>query len=189
MVGGGGGGGGEMYAVGKFGSFISRSVYTVSGPFHPFGGAVDVVVVQQQDGGGFKSSPWYVRFGKFQGVLKTREKVVTIAVNGVEAGFHMYLDSNGEAYFLRNGEPNLEEGEFAVSPVSSGDERDEAAPPPLLPVQDTQLRKSKSISCDSSTMEANAGTARSSEDELEAGYHTRADVWSEIDQGRSGWGG
>nr|XP_015617118.1 phosphatidate phosphatase PAH2 isoform X2 [Oryza sativa Japonica Group] len=149
-----------MYAVGKFGSFISRSVYTVSGPFHPFGGAVDVVVVQQQDGGGFKSSPWYVRFGKFQGVLKTREKVVTIAVNGVEAGFHMYLDSNGEAYFLRNGEPNLEEGEFAVSPVSSGDERDEAAPPPPLPVQDTQLRKSKSISCDSSTMEANAGDGK-----------------------------
>uniref|UniRef100_A0A0E0J491 phosphatidate phosphatase n=1 Tax=Oryza nivara TaxID=4536 RepID=A0A0E0J491_ORYNI len=149
-----------MYAVGKFGSFISRSVYTVSGPFHPFGGAVDVVVVQQQDGGGFKSSPWYVRFGKFQGVLKTREKVVTIAVNGIEAGFHMYLDSNGEAYFLRNGEPNLEEGEFAVSPVSSGDERDEAAPPPPLPVQDTQLRKSKSISCDSSTMEANAGDGK-----------------------------
>ncbi|XP_006663594.1 phosphatidate phosphatase PAH2-like [Oryza brachyantha] len=142
-----------MYAVGKVGSFISRSVYTVSGPFHPFGGAVDVVVVQQQDGG-FKSSPWYVRFGKFQGVLKTREKVVTIAVNGVEAGFHMYLDSNGEAYFLRTGEPNLEEGEFAVSPASSGDEREV--------VQDAQqLRKSKSTSCDSSTtMEANAGDGK-----------------------------
>uniref|UniRef100_A0A0E0MH71 phosphatidate phosphatase n=1 Tax=Oryza punctata TaxID=4537 RepID=A0A0E0MH71_ORYPU len=148
-----------MYAVGKFGSFISRSVYTVSGPFHPFGGAVDVVVVQQQDGGGFKSSPWYVRFGKFQGVLKTREKVVTIAVNGVEAGFHMYLDSNGEAYFLRNGEPNLEEGEFAVSPVSSGDERDEA-PPAVQDGAAMQLRKSKSTSCDSSTMEANAGDGK-----------------------------
>ncbi|KAF0894930.1 hypothetical protein E2562_004930 [Oryza meyeriana var. granulata] len=142
-----------MYAVGKVGSFISRSVYTVSGPFHPFGGAVDVVVVQQQDGG-FKSSPWYVRFGKFQGVLKTREKVVTITVNGIEAGFHMYLDSNGEAYFLRSGEPNLEEGEFAVSPASSGDERE-------APVQDAQhLRKSKSTSCDSSTMEADAGDGK-----------------------------
>ncbi|GJN25536.1 hypothetical protein PR202_gb13377 [Eleusine coracana subsp. coracana] len=134
-----------MYAVGKVGSLISRSVYTVSGPFHPFGGAVDIVVVQQQDGS-FKSSPWYVRFGKFQGVLKTREKVVNISVNGVEAGFHMYLDNNGEAYFLRDADPNGEEGEIIISPASSGDEQE--AP---------TLRKSKSTSCDSSTMEADVG--------------------------------
>ncbi|KAK8448025.1 hypothetical protein SEVIR_8G201800v4 [Setaria viridis] len=141
-----------MYAVGKVGSLISRSVYTVSGPFHPFGGAVDIVVVQQQDGS-FKSSPWYVRFGKFQGVLKSREKVVNISVNGVEAGFHMYLDSNGEAYFLRNADPNGEEGEFVVSPASSGDERE-------APIQEAQLRKSKSTSCDSSTMEADVGEGK-----------------------------
>ncbi|CAL4986529.1 unnamed protein product [Urochloa decumbens] len=141
-----------MYAVGKVGSLISRSVYTVSGPFHPFGGAVDIVVVQQQDGS-FKSSPWYVRFGKFQGVLKSREKVVNISVNGVEAGFHMYLDSNGEAYFLRSADPNGEEGEFVVSPASSGDERE-------TPIQEAQLRKSKSTSCDSSTMEADVGEGK-----------------------------
>ncbi|XP_062197659.1 phosphatidate phosphatase PAH2-like isoform X2 [Phragmites australis] len=134
-----------MYAVG-------RVISTVSGPFHPFGGAVDIVVVQQQDGS-FKSSPWYVRFGKFQGVLKTREKVVSIAVNGVEAGFHMYLDSNGEAYFLRDVDPNAEEGEFVVSPASSGDERE-------VPIQEAQLRKSKSTSFDSSTMEANVGDVK-----------------------------
>ncbi|WJX35170.1 phosphatidate phosphatase [Trifolium repens] len=46
-----------MQAVGRLGSYISQGVYTVSGPFHPFGGAVDIVVVQQQDGS-FKSSPW-----------------------------------------------------------------------------------------------------------------------------------
>lgn len=141
-----------MYAVGKVGSLISRSVYSVSGPFHPFGGAVDIVVVQQQDGS-FKSSPWYVRFGKFQGVLKSREKVVDISVNGVDAGFHMYLDSNGEAYFLRNADPNGEEGEFIVSPASSGDERE-------VPIQEAQLRKSKSTSCDSSTMEADVGEGK-----------------------------
>jgi phosphatidate phosphatase LPIN len=134
-----------MYAVGKVGSLISR---TVSAPFHPVvlqqdGGAVDVVVVQQQDGG-FKSSPWYVRFGKFQGVLKTSEKVVSISVNGVEAGFHMYLDSVGEAYFLSDADPGGEEWGFILSPASSGDEQE--APP--------TLRKSKSTSCDSSTMEA-----------------------------------
>ncbi|KAF7042932.1 hypothetical protein CFC21_052407 [Triticum aestivum] len=134
-----------MYAVGKV-------LYSVAGPFHPFGGAVDIVVVQQQDGS-FKSSPWYVRFGKFQGVLKTREKVVNIAVNGVEAGFHMYLDSNGEAHFLRDADSITVEGDFVVSTSSLGDERE-------VTMQDAQLRKSKSTSCDISTMEASAGDGK-----------------------------
>ncbi|KAI0507576.1 hypothetical protein KFK09_013702 [Dendrobium nobile] len=111
-----------MNAVGKLGSYISRGVYTVSGPFHPFGGAVDIIVVQQPDGS-FKSSPWYIRFGKFQGVLKTKEKIVSISVNGVEAGFHMYLDHKGEAHFLK--ESDTEEGEIAILPQTSGDEKDE----------------------------------------------------------------
>ena len=89
-----------MNVVGKVGSFLSQGVYSVATPFHPFGGAVDVVVVQQQDGT-FRSTPWYVRFGKFQGVLKGAEKVVRITVNGIEADFHMCLDNSGEAYFVR----------------------------------------------------------------------------------------
>ncbi|KAJ0776584.1 putative phosphatidate phosphatase [Helianthus annuus] len=92
-----------MYAVGRLSSYITRGVSTVSGPFHPFGGAVDIIVVQQQDGS-LKSSPWYVRFGKFQGVLKVKERVVDIHVNGgAAAGFQMYLNPKGEAYFLREG--------------------------------------------------------------------------------------
>ncbi|KAE8100655.1 hypothetical protein FH972_018532 [Carpinus fangiana] len=110
-----------MYAVERLSSYITRGVYTVSGPFHPFGGAVDIIVVEQQDGS-FKSSPWYVRFGKFQGVLKAKEKVVKISVNGVEADFHMYLDHKGEAYFLT--EVDVEEGETVPYSVSSGDEAD-----------------------------------------------------------------
>ncbi|KAJ1416899.1 hypothetical protein SESBI_17063 [Sesbania bispinosa] len=89
-----------MNVVGKVGSLITQGVYSVATPFHPFGGAVDVIVVQQQDGT-FRSTPWYVRFGKFQGVLKGAEKVVRINVNGVEANFHMYLDNSGEAYFVK----------------------------------------------------------------------------------------
>ncbi|WCJ35404.1 Phosphatidate phosphatase PAH2 [Euphorbia peplus] len=111
-----------MYAVERLGSYITRGVYTVSGPFHPFGGAVDIIVVEQPDGS-FKSSPWYIRFGKFQGVLKAREKVVTINVNGTEAGFHMFLDQRGEAHFLREMEKG--EGE-SVSYVSySSDDMDD----------------------------------------------------------------
>jgi phosphatidate phosphatase LPIN len=80
-----------MYTVGRY---ISQGVYTVAGPFHPFGGAVDIIVVEQEDGT-FKSTPWYVKFGKFQGVLKRREKVVDVAVNGNDVNFHMYLDATG----------------------------------------------------------------------------------------------
>ncbi|CAM8975985.1 unnamed protein product [Rhodiola kirilowii] len=104
-----------MYAVGRL---IGRSISTVSGPFHPFGGAVDVVVVEQPDGS-FKSSPWYVRFGKFQGVLKRREKVVSICVNGVDADFHMYLDHTGEAYFLEEAEEEVDE--IVLDSSSSGE--------------------------------------------------------------------
>ncbi|KAK1264832.1 hypothetical protein QJS04_geneDACA017900 [Acorus gramineus] len=89
-----------MNVVGRVGSLISQGVYSVATPFHPFGGAVDVVVVKQEDGT-YRSTPWYVRFGKFQGVLKGAEKIVEIAVNGNDASFHMYLDNSGEAYFLR----------------------------------------------------------------------------------------
>lgn len=110
--------------MGRLGSYISRGVYTVSGPFHPFGGAVDIIVVEQPDGS-FKSSPWYVRFGKFQGVLKTREKVVSISVNGVEANFHMFLDHKGEAYFLREVDGEEEESEAVPFPFPSGYETDE----------------------------------------------------------------
>ena len=111
-----------MFAVGRLGSYISRGVYSVSAPFHPFGGAVDIVVVEQQDGT-FKSSPWYVRFGKFQGVLKAKEKVVDINVNGDDADFHMYLDHTGEAYFLM--ELDTGEGDLILSCTSSSEEIEE----------------------------------------------------------------
>ncbi|KAI5426062.1 phosphatidate phosphatase PAH1 [Lathyrus oleraceus] len=102
-----------MDVVGKVGSIITKGVYSVATPFHPFGGAVDVIVVQQEDGS-FRSTPWYVRFGKFQGVLKGvlkgAEKVVRINVNGVDANFHMYLDNSGEAYFVKevDGDDNVD---------------------------------------------------------------------------------
>ncbi|KAI3743400.1 hypothetical protein L1987_61109 [Smallanthus sonchifolius] len=90
--------------ISRVGNYLSQSVYSVATPFHPFGGAVDIIAVQQQDGS-FRSTPWYVRFGKFQGVLKGAEKIVRIEVNGVEADFHMYLDNSGEAYFIKEVSP------------------------------------------------------------------------------------
>lgn len=97
---------------------VSNFVYTVATPFHPFGGAVDIISVQQQDGS-FRSTPWYVRFGKFQGVLKGAEKVVRIEVNGVEANFQMYLDNSGEAYFVREVISEKEEANGVLQHVNS----------------------------------------------------------------------
>nr|XP_043614514.1 phosphatidate phosphatase PAH2-like isoform X2 [Erigeron canadensis] len=123
----------------RLGSYITQGVYTVSGPFHPFGGAVDMVVVQQEDGS-LKSSPWYVKFGKFQGVLKAKERVVDINVNGVDADFHMYLDPRGEAYFLR--EVDSEEVETVGSSPSSSCGEVNGKPQDKMPV------KSKSMNYD-----------------------------------------
>ncbi|MQM12344.1 hypothetical protein Taro_045264, partial [Colocasia esculenta] len=105
-----------MNVVSKVGSLITQGVYSVATPFHPFGGAVDIIVVEQEDGT-YRSTPWYVRFGKFQGVLKGAEKIVHIFVNGVEADFHMYLDNSGEAYFVReeSGNSGTEQSEQGCS--------------------------------------------------------------------------
>ncbi|KAL1549481.1 phosphatidate phosphatase [Salvia divinorum] len=97
-----------MDVVGRVSSILTQGMYSVATPFHPFGGAVDIIVVKQQDGT-FRSTPWYVRFGKFQGVLKGAEKLVKAEVNSVEADFHMYLDNSGEAYFVREVDEGLKD--------------------------------------------------------------------------------
>ncbi|XP_076247432.1 phosphatidate phosphatase LPIN [Calliopsis andreniformis] len=61
-------------------------------------GAIDVVVVEQPDGS-FTCSPFHVRFGKL-GVLRSREKVVDIEINGEPRQIHMKLGDSGEAFFV-----------------------------------------------------------------------------------------
>ncbi|KAH7297530.1 hypothetical protein KP509_25G000600 [Ceratopteris richardii] len=84
-----------MYAFGILGSYFSQGVYAVAGPSQ---GALDIIIVQQEDGS-FKSSPWFVKCGDFQGALSAGEKIVDISVNGLPAYFRMLLNSRGEAYF------------------------------------------------------------------------------------------
>jgi len=62
-------------------------------------GCVDIIVVQQRDGS-LKSTPFHVRFGKLK-VLKSKDKVVKINVNGNEAGLTMKLGEAGEGFFER----------------------------------------------------------------------------------------
>ena len=70
----------------------------VLSPFPHLSGAVDVVTVRHKDGT-LRSSPFYVRFGKYQGLLKRREKEVYITVNGVTMPWSMRLGRTGVAYF------------------------------------------------------------------------------------------
>uniref|UniRef100_A0A8D0CIT3 phosphatidate phosphatase n=1 Tax=Scleropages formosus TaxID=113540 RepID=A0A8D0CIT3_SCLFO len=61
-------------------------------------GGIDVIVVRQPDGS-LQCSPFHVRFGKL-GVLRSKEKVVDIEINGEPVELHMKLGDNGEAFFV-----------------------------------------------------------------------------------------
>ncbi|NWS14011.1 LPIN3 phosphatase, partial [Pachyramphus minor] len=80
-------------------------------------GCIDVVVVRQPDSS-FKCSPFHVRFGKL-GVLRSREKVVDIEINGEPVDLHMKLGDNGEAFFVQESEENEDSIPFCLctSPI------------------------------------------------------------------------
>ncbi|XP_077167039.1 phosphatidate phosphatase LPIN1 isoform X1 [Paroedura picta] len=61
-------------------------------------GCIDIIVVRQPDGN-LHCSPFHVRFGKM-GVLRSKEKVVDIEINGECVDLHMKLGDNGEAFFV-----------------------------------------------------------------------------------------
>ncbi|XP_076014318.1 phosphatidate phosphatase LPIN2-like isoform X2 [Genypterus blacodes] len=62
-------------------------------------GCIDVIVVRQPDGT-FQCSPFHVRFGKL-GVLRSREKVIDVEINGEPVDLQLKLGENGEAYFVQ----------------------------------------------------------------------------------------
>ncbi|XP_068197875.1 phosphatidate phosphatase LPIN1 isoform X2 [Antennarius striatus] len=82
-------------------------------------GCIDVIVVRQPDGS-LQCSPFHVRFGKM-GVLRSREKVVDMEINGEPVDLHMKLGDNGEAFFVQETE-NAQEvvpSYLATSPILS----------------------------------------------------------------------
>ncbi|XP_028284251.1 phosphatidate phosphatase LPIN2 isoform X2 [Parambassis ranga] len=79
-------------------------------------GCIDVVVVRQRDGT-YQCSPFHVRFGKL-GVLRSKEKVIDIEVNGEPVDLHMKLGDNGEAFFVQEAEQlNIVPAHLATSPI------------------------------------------------------------------------
>uniref|UniRef100_A0A671KJ16 phosphatidate phosphatase n=1 Tax=Sinocyclocheilus anshuiensis TaxID=1608454 RepID=A0A671KJ16_9TELE len=81
-------------------------------------GCIDVVVVRQKDGT-YQCSPFHVRFGKL-GVLRSKEKVIDIEINGEPVDLHMKLGDNGEAFFVQETEEqnvSIVPAHLATSPI------------------------------------------------------------------------
>ncbi|XP_068955814.1 phosphatidate phosphatase LPIN2 isoform X1 [Petaurus breviceps papuanus] len=85
-------------------------------------GCIDVIVVRQQDGT-YQCSPFHVRFGKL-GVLRSKEKVIDIEINGDAVDLHMKLGDNGEAFFVEEIEEEYEKlpAYLATSPIPTEDQ-------------------------------------------------------------------
>ncbi|XP_021553314.1 phosphatidate phosphatase LPIN1 isoform X3 [Neomonachus schauinslandi] len=82
-------------------------------------GCIDIIVVRQPNGS-LQCSPFHVRFGKM-GVLRSREKVVDIEINGESVDLHMKLGDNGEAFFVQETDNDQEAIPMylATSPILS----------------------------------------------------------------------
>lgn len=95
-------------------------------------GCIDVIVVRQQDGT-YQCSPFHVRFGKL-GVLRSKEKVIDIEINGDAVDLHMKLGDNGEAFFVEETEEEYEKlpAYLATSPIPTEDQFFKDMDAPLL---------------------------------------------------------
>ncbi|KFZ02156.1 hypothetical protein V500_00418 [Pseudogymnoascus sp. VKM F-4518 (FW-2643)] len=106
---------------------ISGSVSTTWNSLNPatLSGAIDVIVVEQEDGS-LACSPFHVRFGKFS-LLRPSEKKVEFRVNNVKQDYAMKLGDGGEAFFVFETSNDIPEG-LQTSPLVSP-----ASSPPLAP--------------------------------------------------------
>jgi phosphatidate phosphatase LPIN len=111
---------------------LSDSVSTAWNSINPatLSGAIDVIVVEQEDGS-LTCSPFHVRFGKFS-LLRPYEKKVEFKVNGVKQPYSMKLGEGGEAFFVFETSDTIPKS-LQTSPLVSP-----ASSPPLDPTQNGQ---------------------------------------------------
>lgn len=79
-------------------------------------GAIDVIVVEQEDGS-LACSPFHVRFGKYQ-ILRPSDKKVQFTVNGEKQDYAMKLGEGGEAFFVFETSSAIP-AEMQTSPLAS----------------------------------------------------------------------
>jgi phosphatidate phosphatase LPIN len=110
---------------------LSDSVSTAWNSLNPatLSGAIDVIVVEQEDGS-YACSPFHVRFGKFS-LLRPYEKKVEFRVNGTKQEYSMKLGEEGEAFFVFETTDNIPKS-LQTSPLVSP-----ANSPPMSPDQST----------------------------------------------------
>ncbi|KAH9906362.1 LNS2-domain-containing protein [Xylariomycetidae sp. FL2044] len=106
---------------------LSDSVSTTWNSINPatLSGAIDVIVVQHEDGS-LCCSPFHVRFGKFS-LLRPYEKKVEFRVNGIKQEYAMKLGEGGEAFFVFETNDTIPQS-LQTSPLVSP-----ASSPPLPP--------------------------------------------------------
>ncbi|KAI8341725.1 Lipin/Ned1/Smp2-domain-containing protein [Chlamydoabsidia padenii] len=105
-------------------------------------GAVDIVVVEQQDGD-LTCSPFHVRFGKLS-LLMPQEKKIEIKVNGQVVPYLMKVGEAGESFFVFETEHEVPE-EFQTSPIMvAEDGQTKQQDPPFLDIGESKtLTKDK----------------------------------------------
>ncbi|KAI9690038.1 MAG: hypothetical protein M1822_009920 [Bathelium mastoideum] len=108
---------------------ISGSVSKTWNSINPatLSGAIDVIVVEQEDGT-LACSPFHVRFGKFS-LLRPSEKKVEFRVNNVKQEYAMKLGDGGEAFFVFETSQAIP-ADLQTSPPVSPDASPQARPLP-----------------------------------------------------------
>ncbi|KAL4948066.1 Lipin/Ned1/Smp2-domain-containing protein [Aspergillus filifer] len=125
---------------------ISGSVSKTWNSINPatLSGAIDVIVIEQEDGT-LACSPFHVRFGKFS-LLRPYEKKVEFQVNGVKQNYAMKLGEGGEAFFVfetTDEIPASMQTSPIISPISSPKTRSEENLPSLQEPEYLDLDQSK----------------------------------------------
>lgn len=122
---------------------LGDSVSTAWNSINPatLSGAIDVIVVEQEDGT-LACSPFHVRFGKFS-LLRPSEKKVEFRVNGVKQDYAMKLGEGGEAFFVFETTDTIPQS-MQTSPIVSP-----ASSPPLNADQSGPLQEPESLDLNS----------------------------------------
>jgi len=92
-----------MNSIGKFVSSITQAFDVNQSNLS---GSIDVIAIRQPDGS-LKCTPFHARFGKFK-LLKSKDKVVRLQVNGADVPLRMKLGEAGEAFFEEELTPEIE---------------------------------------------------------------------------------
>ncbi|KAJ9623805.1 lipin Ned1 [Knufia peltigerae] len=127
-----------MQYVRSLGSGVSKTWNSINPA--TLSGAIDVIVVEQEDGT-LACSPFHVRFGKFS-LLRPSDKKVEFKVNGNKQNYAMKLGDGGEAFFVfetSNDIPEALQTSPLVSPASSPSATAEDRPPSPSLLEPTYL--------------------------------------------------